>query len=327
MKIFFTMLILSTSLVLMAQDVEFKKKNFSTEEDFNKAVAAIEAGDGFFFDGNFQKALPRFLEAHALNPNNGLLNFKIGACYLKNDDAAKAVPYFEKAKSIDPEIDPKLHFALAQSYQANKQYKEAIDSYQTYLNGLHKTKRPSEEPIVQKQLDICQSELQKKESSQATEKPDSKTEETIKETKLDHSSDAAIIEPTPTENEQTVKPVEKASAPVSKIETSQTTTQTTKPTTQATKLLVNETRAVSTTNSTTGKITYRIQIASMSTQASTLEQKKLYSGTLPLSFEKVGEQYKYYIGDFGSKEEALKAKSVCGIGDAFIVKFVNGKKS
>jgi len=307
MKIFFTLLIMSTSLLLIAQDVEFKKKNFSSEEDYTQAITALEAGDNFFFDGNFQKALPRFLEAQALNPNNAMLNFKIGACYLKNDDAEKALPFFEKAQSIDPLIDPKLHFALAQSYQANKKYKEAIEAYQTYLNGLHKTKRPTEEPVVQKQLDICQSELQKMESAQVKEVP---------KTNVDSSPAPKEAQ---TESEKEIKPENKLEEASPKKEESiapPAPTPSTKPTEPSPK----------TESASPEKVTFRIQIASMSTQASTLEQKKMYSGNLPVSYEKVGDQYKYYIGDFGSKEEALKAKSTCGIADAFIVKFVNGRK-
>jgi len=305
MKNLLTALAIFIVLFSQAQNVDFKKKNFKSEADYETASDALDKGDEQFFSGNFDKALPRFLEAQELNPNNALLNFKIGACYLKNDELKKSTPYFEKAKELDPKVDPKIDFALAQSYQANKQYDNAVESYQLYLASLSKSKKAAEEPKVQKNIDICSAELQKI------------------QTKLEEEKEQveAAKEPEPVIVEEKEAPVEEVAVVAAPVEEKKEEPKQVEP--EPTKVVAVSTPVA---NVKTEKITYRIQIASTSSPASSMALKKIYSGSLKISNEKIAGRHKYFIGDFSSKEEALKAKSKSGISDAFIVKFKNGKK-
>ncbi len=73
-------------------------------------------------------------------------------------------------------------------------------------------------------------------------------------------------------------------------------------------------------------ITYRIQIISASEPLSAEQVSGIYSGPLKVSHQKIGNAYKYFIGDFTSKKEANKARSLSGIEGSFLVRFKNGKK-
>jgi tetratricopeptide (TPR) repeat protein len=325
MKIFFTYIVISLSLIAFSQNVEFKKKNFESEQDFNSATEALEAGDDYFFVGNFEKALPRFKDAQQLNANNALLNFKIGACYLKIDEIEKSMPFFEKAKQLDPKVDPKIDFALAQSYQANGRFEDAVNSYNNYLLGLSKNKKILEEEVVQKELDICNTEIQKSISKQEEVAE-------LKEEVVEVKQEAPVAKETPKETvtefpENDQKPTEPKPVEVKKenklAEEPKAVTKPTPVKTVEKKADPKTELAASTSND---KITYRIQISSTTMEASKEDLAKIYQGPLKISHQKVGVMYKYFIGDFDNKNEALKAKSLSGIADAFIVKFKNGKK-
>ncbi len=315
MKAIFILLALSFSVYLQAQNIDFKKKNFDSEEQFNQAVEALEKGDDFFFAGNFEKALPRLREAQKLNPNNALLNFKIGACYLKIDELEKSMPYFETAKKLDPKVDPKIDYALAQSYQANGEFDKAVESYQIYLGGLSKNKKILEEPKVQKDIDICSTEIQKKQTKIEEEK-----EAVVKEEK----EELAVAEVKKEEPATKVEEVKKETVAVKVIEPKKEEARV------AEVKIANKTvapvKGVTQAKTSPNKLTYRIQISSMSTLATSDDIKKVYSGNLKVTHQKIGSLYKYYIGDFNSKLDAMKAKSESGVAGAFIVKFLNGKK-
>ena len=308
MKTFFTILSVLLFMISFSQNIEFKKKNFDSPEQFEKAKAALEKGDEFFFAGNFEKAVSPFKEAQELNPNNALLNFKIGACYLKNDELEKSMPYFEKAQKLNPKVDPKINFALAQSYQANAKYDDAIESYNLYLEGLSKNAKVSENDKVQKNIDICMAELQKAKA------------------KVEEKKELAKVEAPPVKEEKVeAKPVEKKTeivAPVKEKKTSpkveEKVSSTSKP--------INKTTTKPIAKPKADQITYRIQISSSAQVATASQLKSIYSGTLKITEEKVGNLYKYYIGDFSSKAEAMKAKSLSGVSGAFLVRFKNGKK-
>ncbi len=75
-----------------------------------------------------------------------------------------------------------------------------------------------------------------------------------------------------------------------------------------------------------GIITYRIQIISASEPLTSSQVSGIYSGPLEVYHQKVGNTYKYFIGDFTSKKEANRARSLSGVEGAFIVRFKDGKK-
>ena len=90
---------------VLAQNREFTINNFTGKEDgLKEAQSNIKKGDEFYRAGTYMyfKALDFYLKANYFNPENALLNYKIGACYLYSPFKQKAVAHLEKAKMLDP---------------------------------------------------------------------------------------------------------------------------------------------------------------------------------------------------------------------------------
>jgi tetratricopeptide (TPR) repeat protein len=122
MKKFAIAVALFLATTAFGQNVEFKAANFKeNKEGLKKAEESIEKGDAFYKPGmesvflvqdpgmNFAKALQQYESAQKFNPNNGLLNFKIGVCYANSNDPVKSIPFFKKAQQLDPTCDPFLN--------------------------------------------------------------------------------------------------------------------------------------------------------------------------------------------------------------------------
>ena len=127
-------------LNVIAQDVEFKKNNFADESGFNEALNNLEKGDNYFAKQKkwmYFQALAYYLKANTFNPNNSLLNFKIGICYLNSSDKASSLNFFLKAQSLKPDVDSKIEYAIAQGYHYNFQFDEAIIHYNNATKALN----------------------------------------------------------------------------------------------------------------------------------------------------------------------------------------------
>ncbi len=140
MKYILLLLFISNVMLysVKAQDIEFKKKNFTDAKGFNEAINNIKKGDDYF---NQQKkwtcsqALDYYLKANIFNPNNSMLNFKIGICYLNSSDKASSLNYFLKAQSLNPNVDAKIEYAIAQGYHYNLQFDNAIEHYKKFQSS------------------------------------------------------------------------------------------------------------------------------------------------------------------------------------------------
>ena len=132
----------SLGFFTFSQNVEFKSSNFKGDkEGFKKAEVAIELGDTYFnkantllfgvkdFKGNFIYAKNQYELAQNFNPSNALLNFKIGVCLFYSSNHLNALPYFTKAKELDPNCDPFLNYYFGRLAQLDGKYDEAIAFY------------------------------------------------------------------------------------------------------------------------------------------------------------------------------------------------------
>lgn len=151
MRKFITMVVIGLATTTFGQNVDFKSANFKEDKDgLKKAVAEIEAGDEFYkignealfnvqnFGINFKKALMHYANAQKFNPNNGLLNFKIGVCHANSSDPVKCIDYLKKALKLDPECDPFLNYYLGYAYQLEGKYDEALKAYTAFETGYKK---------------------------------------------------------------------------------------------------------------------------------------------------------------------------------------------
>ena len=131
-------LLFFTGTTLFAQNVEFDKANFPNDKSgFKDARRNLEDGDVLFnrsFNENanvYDQALELYLKANAFNPNNGLLNYKIGVCYLNSAWKDKALTHLEKAFKLNPHVGTNIHYYLGEAYHLNMMWDKAIQEYQT----------------------------------------------------------------------------------------------------------------------------------------------------------------------------------------------------
>jgi outer membrane protein OmpA-like peptidoglycan-associated protein/tetratricopeptide (TPR) repeat protein len=135
MKKIITLLALILSITSFAQNVEFTKENFKDNKDgLKEAKNNIEAGDKFFELGSifYKQAIDPYLLAYKFNPNNALLNFKIGKSYLYSNHKLKGIPYLEKALKLNPNVDPQVHYVMAKVYHLDMQWDKAISEYKAF---------------------------------------------------------------------------------------------------------------------------------------------------------------------------------------------------
>ena len=95
MKLYIYILCSLFSTVAFSQNVEFEKEFFKERKDELKiAKNNIEDGDALYVQGDllYKQALEFYLLANKFNPNNALLNFKIGQCYLYSNLKLKSIP-------------------------------------------------------------------------------------------------------------------------------------------------------------------------------------------------------------------------------------------
>lgn len=153
-KIIYTLLFSFACSLSFAQNIEFKSSNFKDDkEGFKKATDAIKLGDASYELANekvfmtqnpnllFQKALKQYMIAQKFNPNNALLNLKVGVCYVYSTSPSKAISFIEKAKQLNAECDPFMNYYLGVSQQLKGNYKEAIERFEAFNASYKKADR------------------------------------------------------------------------------------------------------------------------------------------------------------------------------------------
>jgi len=139
----------SFSLFAQQKNVEFTKENFKEQKaEWKKAVSDIKDGDKFYNEGplKYKFAIEYYLSANKLNPNNALLNFKIGNCYIYGQNQAKSLHFFEKANQLDPNVSPMIHYMFGWSHHFNLHFDKAIQEYETFKKTL--TPKKDQERII-----------------------------------------------------------------------------------------------------------------------------------------------------------------------------------
>jgi outer membrane protein OmpA-like peptidoglycan-associated protein/tetratricopeptide (TPR) repeat protein len=111
-----------------------KTSSLQDKEGLKKAKDDLELGDSYYNQGQifFKQAIDPYLAANKFNPNNALLNFKIGQCYLYSNFKLKSIPYLEKAQQLNPTVDPALSFYLGRAYHLDMQWDKAIKEFSVF---------------------------------------------------------------------------------------------------------------------------------------------------------------------------------------------------
>lgn len=125
-----------TTRMLSNNNVEFKKKNFRGEEQtFSYAMRELAFGDQFFDMGSWMyvNAIQHYLVAWEFNPNNALLNYKLGVAHLETYDKQDAVFFLERSLMLDPDAQDDIYYLLGQAYHYDHNFDAAINAYYTFL--------------------------------------------------------------------------------------------------------------------------------------------------------------------------------------------------
>jgi len=157
------LIIFSTFTTAGAQSVEFNKYNFPNhKEELSDALDQIKQGDKYYEQGPgvYHLAIVEYKKAEKFNPNNALLNYKIGRCYLNDNNKAEAINYLKKAIDIDPRISLDMKYndvnlLLARAYHLDYQFDKAIEKYKAHESSLTPEQLAPEAKIIAKRIEEC----------------------------------------------------------------------------------------------------------------------------------------------------------------------------
>ena len=151
-KIFLTTIVMSVVAFAFGQNVDFKAANFKNDkEGFKKATEAIKKGDELFEAGNalvfevkspgmnYGLALKEYQKAYDFNPDNGLLNFKMGVCHIYSSNRHKAINYIYEAHKLDPECDEFMDYYYGMALQLDEKFDEAIKAFKRFKDNYKKS--------------------------------------------------------------------------------------------------------------------------------------------------------------------------------------------
>ncbi len=141
-------------------NVEFEKENFPKDQHktMKDMVKAIKDADKLLEESppRYAEALELYLKANNFNPNNALLNYNIGKCYLHTVQKTKSIPYLELSLKLDPDAAANTRYLLGLAYQYNYEFDKAIDQYNKYRHTLTPFEITEYGPVVQKRLQECE---------------------------------------------------------------------------------------------------------------------------------------------------------------------------
>lgn len=158
MKNILTLLIVFVSTTMFAQNVEFEKSNFPNDKDgLKEAVNNIKEGDEIFEQGSlfYRDAIKYYESANAFNPNNAMLNYKLGVCYLSSITKYKALDHLVKAEKLNPNVSQGLFYYLGLAYHLDNQFDKAITSFSRYQKVALTNPDPREMEDVKMRINQC----------------------------------------------------------------------------------------------------------------------------------------------------------------------------
>ena len=115
----------------------------------------MKRADNLYRLNKFDKALEAYLSIYKSDKENDLVNYRIGNCYLKSIEKAKALPYLEKAELLNPDIEHDLYFLLASAYHQSMQWDKAIKAYTSFNDLLTLQEIKTLGPTVEKRIEEC----------------------------------------------------------------------------------------------------------------------------------------------------------------------------
>lgn len=157
MGLMFLTLLLNVPQVAFAQNKEFSRSYFPDDASgLREARRNLREGDKLYEQGwgNFEKALEYYLKAHAFNPDNAILNMRIGECYLYTPYKERSVDFLERAVELNVGT-LEVYYLLGLAYQQNYRFDEAVDQFQFYRQSLSPQEAIQERDQIERRLAEC----------------------------------------------------------------------------------------------------------------------------------------------------------------------------
>ena len=167
-KSFIIILLFAQAQFSFGQSVAFNKYNFPQhKKELSDALYNVKTGDKFYDQGQgmYSFAIDHYMKANRFNPNNALLNYKIGRCHLIDNDKSEAQKYLEKAYELDPRISLDMdyndvNFLLAEAYRLDYQFEDAIKKYKDHKNALNPEQLIQEVKVIDKKIEECRNAIE-----------------------------------------------------------------------------------------------------------------------------------------------------------------------
>jgi outer membrane protein OmpA-like peptidoglycan-associated protein len=103
--------------------------HFGYAQDVKSLIAA---GDKFYGKKDYKSAMSSYMSAFEMNPDDALVNFKIGLTYLYSETKSKAASYIDKAYRLNPAVNPDIDYHLGIAFQNTNEFKKAIEHFERF---------------------------------------------------------------------------------------------------------------------------------------------------------------------------------------------------
>jgi outer membrane protein OmpA-like peptidoglycan-associated protein/tetratricopeptide (TPR) repeat protein len=140
-----------------AQNKEFTRDYFPNDSrGLRDARKNLVEGDKLYEQGwgNFQKALEFFLKAHDFNPDNALLNMRIGECYLYTPYKDRSVKFLERAIELNV-ASKDVFYLLGVAYQQSYKFDAAEEQFNHYRQSLSPQEAIEERSLIERRMAEC----------------------------------------------------------------------------------------------------------------------------------------------------------------------------
>lgn len=152
-------MLFAQSIMLAQTNVEFVRENFPEKGQYREAMGYLNDAEKLLQDDypNYIEAIALYQKAYKINPNNAMLNYKIGYCiYSSRVKRSSSIEYFEKAYQLKADVTPELLYYLGIAYQLTYQFDKAMDFYRKYLTAITGKTLADKSPDVYKKINECE---------------------------------------------------------------------------------------------------------------------------------------------------------------------------
>ena len=144
---------------LYSQDIPFEKAFFTKEQrdGLKEAQKNIKEGDLVYELGPsvWPRAIEHYKKAYDFNPDNSLLNYKLGTCYLYSIHKSWALDFLKKAYQLNPSVNQKIHFFLGKAHHFKYEFDHAIKEFEKHKKVLINTGNQDQLLELSKMISDC----------------------------------------------------------------------------------------------------------------------------------------------------------------------------